>query len=121
MFKDICHQLCVVTTISKYKAKLDEVDKIALMLEKCVEWWHLRSHTFGPFRTPGLPGVNLAEQGNSSWKPKKPLWLVHAAKNDTATVVYLLDIKSMLTIQSQQEPSGHNRNHLVTTGTIWSQ
>ena len=36
---------------------------------------------------PGLPGVNLAEQGNSSWKPKKPLRLVHAAKNDTATMV----------------------------------
>ena len=46
-----------------------------------------RSHIFGPFRTPGLPGVNLAEQGNSSWKPKKPLWLVHAVKNDTATMV----------------------------------
>ena len=36
-------------------------------------------------------------------------------------VMYLLDIKSMLTIQSQQEPSGHNRNHPVTTGTIRSQ
>ena len=36
---------------------------------------------------PGLPGVNLTEQGNSSWKPKKPLQLVHAAKNDTATMV----------------------------------
>ena len=46
-----------------------------------------RSHIFGPFRTPGLPGVNLAELGNSFWKPKKPLQLVHAAKNDTATMV----------------------------------
>ena len=46
-----------------------------------------RSHIFGPFRTPGPPGVNLAEQDNSSWKPKKPLQLVHAAKNDTATMV----------------------------------
>ena len=36
---------------------------------------------------PGLPGVNLAEQGNSSWKPKIPLQLVHAVKNDTATMV----------------------------------
>ena len=91
MFKDICHQLCVVTMISKYnmlKAKLDEVAKIAPALEKWIEWCHLRrSHNFGPFRTPGLPGVYLAEQGNSFWKPKKPLWLVHAAKNDTATMV----------------------------------
>ena len=70
------------------KAKLDEVAKIAPVLEKWLEWWHLRrSHIFGPFRTPGLPGVNLAEKGNSSWKPKKPLWLVHAAKNDAATLV----------------------------------
>ena len=79
MFKDICHQLCVVTTISKYnvlKAKLDEVAKIAPVLEKWIEWWHLRrSHIFGPFRTCGLPGVNSAEQGNSSWKSKKPLQL----------------------------------------------
>ena len=68
-FKDICHQLCVVTMISKYnwlKAKLDEVAKIAPELETWIEWWHLRSHSFEPFRTPGLPGVNLAEQGNSS-------------------------------------------------------
>ena len=31
--------------------------------------------------------VNLAEQENSSWKCKKPLRLVHAAKNDTATMI----------------------------------
>ena len=91
MFKEICHQLCVVTRISKnnvLKAKLDEVAKIAPMLEKWIEWWHLRrSYILGPFRTPGLPGVYLAEQGNSSWKPKKPLQLVHAAKNDIAAMV----------------------------------
>ena len=61
--------------------------KLAPALEKWIEWWHLcRSHIFGPFQMPGLPGVNLAEQGNSYWKPKKPLRLVHAAKNDTATM-----------------------------------
>ena len=64
------------------------MSKLAPALEKWIEWWHLhRSHIFGPFRMPGLPGVNLAEQGNSSWKPKKPLRLVHAVKNDTATMV----------------------------------
>ena len=91
MFKDICCQLCVVTTVLKYnflKGKLDELPKLAPALEKGIEWWHLhRSHIFGPFRMPGLPRVNLAEQGNSSWKPKKPLRLVHAVKNDTATMV----------------------------------
>ena len=91
MFKDICCQLCLVTTVSKYnilKGKLDELSKLAPELQKWIEWWHLhRSHIFGPFRIPGLPGVNLAEQGNSSSKPKKPLRLVHTAKNDTATMV----------------------------------
>ena len=91
MFKDICGQLCLVTTVLKYnipKVKLDELSKLAPELEKWMEWWHLqRSHIFGPFRIPGLPGVNLTEQGNSSWKPKKPLRLVHTAKNDTATMV----------------------------------
>ena len=91
MFKDICHQLCVVTTVLEYnilKGKLDELSKLAHALEKWIEWWHLRrSHIFGTFQMPGLPRVNLAEQGNSSWKSKKPLRLVHAAKNDTATMV----------------------------------
>ena len=91
MFKDICHQLCLVTIVSKYnilKAKLDELSKLTPVLEKWIEWWHLRrNHIFGPFRMPGLPGVNLVEQGNSSWKLKKPLRLVHVAKNDTATMV----------------------------------
>ena len=90
MFKDIFRQLCVVTTVSKYnilKGKLDELSKLAPALEKWIEWWHLhRSHIFGPFQTPGLPRVNLAEQGNSSWKPKTPLRLVHVVKNDTATM-----------------------------------
>ena len=54
---------------------------------KWIHWWHQRSHIFGPFCYPGLPGVNLAEQGNPSWKCKKPLRLVYAAKNDTATMI----------------------------------
>ena len=32
MFKDFCHQLCLVTTVSKYnilKGKLDELSKLA--------------------------------------------------------------------------------------------
>ena len=81
MFQDICHQLCLVTMVLKYnilKAKLDELSKLTPALEKWIEWWQLRrSHIFGPFRMLGLPGVNLAEQGNSFWKPKKPLRLVY--------------------------------------------
>ena len=42
---------------------------------------------FWTFQNTWPPAVNLAGQGNSSWKPKKPLQLVHAAKNDTATMV----------------------------------
>ena len=54
---------------------------------------------------PGLPRVNLAEQGNSSWKPKKPLRLVHAAKNDTATMVL-----------QEEELYEFNRNMSMSTG-----
>ena len=75
MFKNICCQLCLVTTVLKYnilKAKLDGLSKLTPALEKWIEWWHLCwSHIFGPFRTPGLPRVNLTQQDNSSWKPKK--------------------------------------------------
>ena len=109
MFKDICCQLCLVTAVLKYnilKGKLDELSKLAPALQKWIEWWHLhRSHIFGPFRIPGLPRVNLAKQGNSSWKPKKPLRLVHTAKNDTATMVL-----------QEEELYEFSRNMLASTG-----
>ena len=41
MFKDICLQLRVVITVSKYnilKGKLDELSKLAPTLEKWIEW-----------------------------------------------------------------------------------
>ena len=49
MVKDICHELCVVTTVSKYnilKGKLDELSELAPILEKWIEWWHLPGATY---------------------------------------------------------------------------
>ena len=78
MFKDICHQLCVGTTISKYnvlKAKLDRM----VPFEKEPYFW--------TFQNTWSPWSQLGRTRQFSWKPKKPLQLVHAAKNDTATMV----------------------------------
>ena len=50
----------------------------------------------------------MAEQGNSSWKRKKPLRLVHAAKNDTATMILqeeLYDFTCNLCTSSSRGPS----------------
>ena len=81
--------------------------KLTPALEKWIEWWHLRrSHIFGPFR---MPGVNLAEKGNSSLKPKSPLRLVHVAKNDTATMVLqeeeLYEFRRNMTTPTSKGPS----------------
>ena len=35
----------------------------------------------------GLPGVNLSEMGNAGWKPYNTLQLVHAAKQDIASMM----------------------------------
>ena len=113
LFKSTCMKLCHVTTVAKYtvlKSKLDEIAKMSPRITKWIDWWHeRRSHIFGPFWYPGLPGVNLAEQGNSSWKRKKPLRLVHAAKNDTATMILqeeeLYDFTHNLCTSSGRGPS----------------
>ena len=113
LFKSMCMKLCHVTTVAKYtilKSKLDEIAKMSPRIVKWIDWWHQRrSHIFGPFHYPGLPGVNLAEQGNSSWKCKKPLRLVHAAKSDTATMILqgeeLYDFTRNLTKSSGRGPS----------------
>ena len=106
-------KLCHVTTVAKYtilKSKLDEIAKMSPRIVKWLECWHQRkSHIFGPFCYPGLPGVNLAEQGNSSWKYKKSLRLVHAAKNYTATMILqeeeLYDFACNLSKSSGRGPS----------------
>ena len=46
---------------------------------------------FKLYRGGGLPGVNMSEQGNKTFKPSissQAMRLVHAAKYDTVTMVY---------------------------------
>ena len=50
-------------------------------------WDPRRSHIFKPFRGSGLPGVNMSEQGNVTFKPSQTMRLVHAAKYDVATML----------------------------------
>ena len=54
-------------------------------------WEHRKSHVFKPYCGGGLPGVNMSEQGNKTFKPSmssQAMRLVHAAKYDTATMMY---------------------------------
>ena len=46
-----------------------------------------KSHVFGPYRGCGLPGVNLSEPANHTFKPPQTLSLVEAAKYDVATMM----------------------------------
>ena len=84
-------KLCHVTTVAKYtilKSKLDEIAKMNPRIMKWIDWWHQRrGHIFGLFAAALACRGNLAEQGNSSWKCKKPLRLAHATKNNTAIMI----------------------------------
>ena len=47
-----------------------------------------RAHIFRPFRHGRLPGCNLSEQGNKSWRPTGIMHLVHAARDDATTMMF---------------------------------
>ena len=77
-----------VADYNKLKAVLDKIAKDNPEIKPFVSYWDLRkSHIFKPCRGGGLPGVNLSEQGNASFKPSKTMQLVHAAKYDVATMI----------------------------------
>ena len=85
--------MCEVTTAADYnrlKAILDEISEESPEIKPFILYWHpRRSHVFQPFRGGGLPGVNMSEQGNKSFKPSssQAMCLVSAAKYDAATMV----------------------------------
>ena len=92
IFNKICEKLCKsITAISQYnllKAELKEMTKKKPTLQPWIKWWDARcAHTFAPFKVAGLPGVNLSEMGNAGWKPCNTLRLVHAAKQDIASMM----------------------------------
>ena len=90
-FIQTCNSLCDVTTVSDYNRLNQVLDLLADRnpeIKPFILYWEPRkSHIFKPFRGTGLPGVNLSEQGNASFKPAKTMRLVHAAKYDVATML----------------------------------
>ena len=70
------------------KQVLDDLAEQNPEIKPFVLYWDpRRSHIFKPFRGSGLPGVNMSEQGNVTFKPSQTMRLVHAAKYDVATML----------------------------------
>ena len=90
-FISTCNALCDVTTFAHYnclKLVLDElVDRNPEIKPFILYWDPRKSHIFQPFHGAGLPGVNLSEEGNASFKPSQMMILVHAVKYDVATML----------------------------------
>ena len=90
-FVSTCNALCDVTTVADYnclKLVLDDLAERNPQIKPFILYWDPRkSHIFRPFCGAGLPGVNLSEQGNASFKPSQTMRLVHAAKYDVATML----------------------------------
>ena len=89
-FRNTCQELCTTSTVAKYmllKPHMDVMAKKVHGLQKFITWWDdRRSHIFGPFCGAAFPRVNLSEQGNAGWLTPT-LRLVHACKNDIATII----------------------------------
>ena len=102
-FEEICTEMCHVTTISTFNDLLNELKLIVDLypeLQGFVKYWDLRkTHVFAPFRGGGLPGLNMSELGNASFKPAGIMWLVHTVK---------YDVSSMMLQESQIDMFQHN-------------
>ena len=101
-FVDTCFAMCEATTVADYErleVTLDEIAKQNVEIRPFVSFWEPhKSHVFKPYRGGGLPGVNMSEQGNRSFKPSvssQAMRLLHAAKYDTATMMYQEKEKGM--------------------------
>ena len=71
--EEVCHEMCDVTTVKGFNMLLTELKGFAVVfpeLKGFVEYWeHRKSHIFAPFRGGGIPGINLSEPGNVTFKP----------------------------------------------------
>ena len=84
----ICALLQLWPSVNAIFQNLDEISRRNPEIKGFLKHWQLRkSHTFSPFRGGGLPGVNMSEQGNASFKPAKTMRLVHAAKYDVSAMI----------------------------------
>ena len=90
-FSEICNEICRVTTVSAFNDLMTELKLISDIypeLQGFVKYWELRkTHVFSPFRGGGLPGMNMSESGNASFKPAGTMRLVHAAKYDVSSMM----------------------------------
>ena len=88
-FIQICNQLCLVARYEILKGKLEEMARRTPSLWSWIDWWDIRrAHIFGTFHHGSLPGCNLSEQGNKSWKPTGTMRVVHAGHDDTITMMF---------------------------------
>ena len=94
-FIETCFNMCDTTTVADYERleiTLNEIAEDNPEIRPFVMFWEPRkSHVFKPYRGGGLPGVNMSEQANKTFKPTvspQAMRLVHAAKYDTATMMY---------------------------------
>ena len=91
-FSRYCDKLCECTTVVQYDEIFAELRKIGEKyseIKAFLKYWDFRkSHVFGPFRGYGVPGVNLSEPANQTFKPPQKLSLIEAAKYDVATMMW---------------------------------
>ena len=68
VFKNICHEMCIITTVAEYndrKKQLEEIANIFPQISSWINWWDARKyHVFPAFRWLGYLNVTLAESGN---------------------------------------------------------
>ena len=72
-FEEICNEMCCVMTVAGFNMLMAELKEIAEKyqeLQGFVAYWEPRKgHVFAPFRGGGLPGLNMSEPGNVTFKP----------------------------------------------------
>ena len=117
-FLEKAKQLCVVKTVAEFEllfARLKEIAEMFPEVGNFLDWYYARRiHLFPAFREALHSGLNLAEVGNSSWKPKHKLSLVAAAKDDiTSMLQQEADYKK---IQTRRGTSQEERVRLIFKG-----
>ena len=121
VFKNICHKMCSVTTVTEYndrKKWLQEIANIFPQISSWINWWDVRKyHIFPAFRQLGYSNVTLAESGNSTLKWCTQLWLLEAVCNDTSTMLTQIhEVKSFWNSRLLQAAEDHA--HWVMKGPI---
>ena len=117
-----------MTTVARHeilKGKLEEMARTTPSLWSWIEWWDIRRlHIFRPFCHGRLPGCNLSEQGNKSWKSTGPMRLVHASHNDVITMMFQETLVKLFEenlhkvigrARSQEVRDSHDRSQQIRT------